>query len=164
MKFREIRASARIWSKMRVVIQRVKRASVEVHGETAGTISHGLVVFLCAMQDDSTEDWEYIIKKVPGLRIFADDDGKFNRSLIDVDGEILLISQFTLAAQTKKGRRPYFADAAEPETARNSLEIVAKTWLDMGIKVEQGIFGAMMDVKLVNDGPVTIWIDSKNRE
>ena len=84
--------------------------------------------------------------------------------MTDVNGEILLISQFTLAAQTKKGRRPYFADAAEPEIAQKSLEIVAKTWQDKGINVEQGIFGAMMDVCLVNDGPVTIWIDSKNRE
>ncbi len=149
---------------MRVVIQRVKRASVVVEGESAGKISQGLVVLLCAMQNDSLEDREYIIKKVPELRIFADDNGKLNRSLIDVKGEILLISQFTLAAQTKKGRRPYFADAAEPEQARKSIEIVAKIWRKMGIKVEQGFFGVMMEVNLINDGPVTIWIDSKNRE
>ena len=149
---------------MRVLLQRVKQASVEVSGKTVGKISHGLLVFACAMQNDSSDDVNYIVRKVPELRIFADSDGKFNKSLLDVTGEILLISQFTLSAQTKKGRRPSFIESAKPEIASATLEKIAASWQQAGIHVEQGEFGAMMNVHLTNDGPVTIWIDSQNRE
>jgi len=149
---------------MRVVLQRVKEASVTVDGKIVGAIKQGLVVFACVMQNDGSDDIDYIIRKIPELRIFADENGKFNRSLLDVAGEILLISQFTLSALTKKGRRPYFADSAQPDIADKTLQIIAKTWQESEINVEQGIFGAMMDVHLINDGPVTIWMDSQNKE
>ncbi len=149
---------------MRALIQKVKSASVEVDGKIVGSIKKGLLVFVCSMIGDTDDDLQYIAKKIPELRIFTDSAGKFNLSLIDESGEILLVSQFTLAARTRKGRRPSFTDAASPEIAEPALQKLARIWQNAGIKVEQGRFGALMQVALVNDGPVTIWIDSQNRE
>lgn len=146
---------------MRAVVQRVKEAKVVVEGKTVGEIDHGLLVFLGVEQADEIEDAEYLASKVINLRIFKDDEQKFNLSLIDVKGEMLVVSQFTLLGDCRKGRRPSFSDAAPPEKAQklyeDFMELVAKN----NISVASGEFQAMMDVSLVNDGPVTMLLDSK---
>src|SRR5436305_11325131 len=148
---------------MKAVIQRVRHASVVVDGETVGQIGVGLLVLIGVGHDDTEEDARYVAAKVAGMRIFSDADGKFNLALEDVGGAILLVSQFTLYADTRKGRRPSFIDAAPPEQAEALVERCARFLRDMGVHVETGRFGAHMEVSLLNDGPVTIWLDSAQR-
>ena len=146
---------------MRAVVQRVKKAKVVVEGKTVGEIDHGLLVFLGVEQADEIEDAEYLASKVINLRIFKDDEQKFNLSLIDVKGEMLVVSQFTLLGDCRKGRRPSFSDAAPPEKAQKLYEDFMKLVAKNNISVASGEFQAMMDVSLVNDGPVTMLLDSK---
>ena len=146
---------------MRAVVQRVTESSVEVDGRTIGEIAHGLLVLLAVAGDDSEDDAARIAKKVAQLRIFDDADGKFNLSLEDVGGAILLISQFTLLGDARKGNRPSFIAAARPEQAVPLYESVAQHLRDRGITVATGEFGAHMQVHLTNDGPVTILLDSR---
>lgn len=146
---------------MRAVIQRVTRASVTVDSEVVGGIDTGFVVLLGVGVDDTERDVDYMANKIAGLRIFNDADGNFNLSLQDVGGAILLVSQFTLHGDARKGRRPSFIDAARPETAIPLYERTVAALRSMGYRVETGRFGAHMDVELVNDGPVTILLDSK---
>ena len=149
---------------MRVVIQRAGMASVNINREEDRSIGKGLVVLLGIGQDDEEEDVHWLVKKIVDLRIFSDQEGKMNLSVKDVDGEILLISQFTLHAMTKKGNRPSFINAAKPDIAIPLYDLFGKELMANGIKVSTGEFGADMKVSLVNDGPVTILIDSRNRE
>ena len=151
---------------MRLLVQRVKRAHVDVDGETVGAIDHGLLLFLGIGQDDTEEDIRWLSHKVCGLRIFSDEEGKMNLSVKDIDGAVLLVSQFTLHASVKKGFRPSFVHAAHPDMAIPLYETFKKALqVQLGSnKIAEGVFGAMMDVHLVNDGPVTIWMDSKSRE
>lgn len=148
---------------MRIVIQRVSEAQVKVNGEISGIIKAGFLILVGIGQNDTTEDVEYLVRKVKNLRIFEDQNGKMNLSLNQVEGAILSISQFTLYADTKKGNRPNFTDSARPEQAIPLYEKFNNDLRKEGIKVETGIFGEDMKVSLVNDGPVTIIIDSKNR-
>ena len=147
---------------MRIVIQRVSEASVQVNGEVVGSISKGLLVFLGITHEDDVQDVSWLVKKTIGLRIFNDTNGVMNLSLLDTEGELLVVSQFTLHALTKKGNRPSYIDAAKPETAlplyKSFVEQCEKA---LGRPVCTGLFGAMMDVQLSNDGPVTILMDSK---
>lgn len=145
---------------MRAVVQRVKRASVEVEGRETGSIGHGLLVFLGIEEPDTAEDVKYICDKIANLRIFEDEEGKMNRSVLDMGGAVLLVSQFTLYGDARHGRRPSFSKAARPETAIPLYEqaIIA---LREQMTVETGEFQAMMEVSLINDGPVTILLDSK---
>lgn len=146
---------------MKVVLQRSKAASVTVEGRVTGEISSGFVVLVGVTHEDTLEDARYLADKVANLRVFQDEEGKMNLSLLDVGGEILSISQFTLYGDCRKGRRPNFMGAARPEQAEELYH--AFNWLlrEKGIKVGEGVFGAEMDVQLVNHGPVTIIIDSK---
>lgn len=148
-----------------MVIQRVSQAKVLVDHRSTGAIDKGLMVLLGVEEDDGKEDIEWLVKKVCQMRIFPDEDDKMNLSVQDIDGNILLVSQFTLFASTKKGNRPSFIRAASPEKA-NALyeECIALFEKEMGHAIKTGVFGAHMDVKIVNDGPVTIIIDSKNKE
>ncbi len=150
---------------MRVVIQRVTKASVEINQEIFSEIKKGLLVFVGIEDEDHDDDIEYLAKKISQLRIFDDEDGIMNKSVTDIDGEILSISQFTLHAQTKKGNRPSYIKAAKPDI---SLPLYEKFCITLSEKinkvVKRGIFGADMKVDLRNDGPVTIWMDSKNKE
>ena len=146
---------------MRAVVQRVKEAKVVVEGKTVGEIGHGLLVFLGVGQADEIEDVEYLVAKIINLRIFKDDEQKFNLSLIDVKGEMLVVSQFTLLGDCRKGRRPSFSDAAPPEKAQKLYEDFMELVARNNISVASGEFQAMMDVSLVNDGPVTMLLDSK---
>ena len=150
---------------MRVVLQRVSHASVTVSGEYTAKIGRGLLILLGIEDADNSEDICWISRKVVNLRIFNDDKGIMNRSVLEVDGEILVVSQFTLHASTKKGNRPSYIRASRPEVAmplyEAFLEQMAK---DLGKPVAAGIFGADMKVELLNDGPVTIFIDSKNKD
>lgn len=148
---------------MRVVIQRAKEASVSINNELTGQISHGFVLLVGIEENDTTEDVDYLVRKISKLRIFEDDNGKMNWSLEDVKGEILSISQFTLHANTKKGNRPSFIEAAKPDTAIPLYNELNEKLRGAGFKVATGEFGADMQVSLINDGPVTILIDSKNR-
>jgi D-tyrosyl-tRNA(Tyr) deacylase len=146
------------------VIQRVSYASVVVNDETKGQIGPGLLVLLGVTHTDTEEDVAWLSKKIVQMRIFGDDEGKMNRSVADVDGNILLISQFTLHASTKKGNRPSFIEAARPELAVPLYErMIAALSQELGKSIEIGIFGADMKVTLLNDGPVTIILDSKNK-
>lgn len=150
---------------MRAVVQRVRRASVSIAGEIKGQIGCGLLVLLAVEEADTSEDIEWLSGKLVRLRIFPDDAGLMNRSVQDIAGEILLISQFTLFASTKKGNRPSYLRSARPETAIPLYEqFKARLAQDLGQPVAAGEFGADMQVMLVNDGPVTIIIDSKARE
>ena len=150
---------------MRVVIQRVKNASVRVEEQVVGAIDHGLLLLLGITQEDSTEDIEWLCRKIVQMRIFGDENDLMNKSLLDIDGEVLVISQFTLHASTKKGNRPSFIAAARPEQAVPLYEQFISVIQDyVPKKVQTGIFGADMKVNLLNDGPVTITMDSKNRE
>jgi D-aminoacyl-tRNA deacylase len=154
------------WLRIRSVkalIQRVSRAQVTVNGEVIGKIGGGLVALVGVAAGDAKADIEYLVNKIVNLRIFADADSKFNLSLLDVKGELLLISQFTLMADTRKGRRPSFTDAAPPEIAEEMFNDVVAEARKTGIKVETGKFQAHMMVELVNDGPVTIMLDSGER-
>lgn len=150
---------------MRLVIQRVSRASVTVENQIIGQIGLGLLVLLGIEQADSEEDIDWLIQKTIQMRIFSDEEGKMNCSLQDVSGDLLVVSQFTLHASTKKGNRPSFIAAARPEQAIPLYEsFLKKAEIALGKKVQSGSFGADMKVELLNDGPVTILIDSKNRE
>lgn len=148
---------------MKIVIQRVIKASVNVGGKTIGEIGNGLVVFIGVAQGDTVEDIEYLVEKAVNLRIFADNDGKFNLSAIDVKGELLLVSQFTLFASTRKGRRPGFSDAAPLEQAEALFNQFVLRAGSSGLKVATGQFQAHMLVEIHNDGPVTIIINSRER-
>ncbi|HLP55590.1 MAG TPA: D-aminoacyl-tRNA deacylase [Fluviicola sp.] len=149
---------------MKLVIQRVSEASVTIDGNVHGAIGKGFLVLVGIESADTAEDVEWLVQKTVNMRIFADEEGKMNRSLIDIEGELLVISQFTLHASTKKGNRPSFIQAARPETAIPLYESFISGCRQAGIaKVETGIFGADMKVALVNDGPVTIVMDSKER-
>lgn len=146
---------------MRVVVQRSKNAKVTVAGEVTGEISSGLVLLVGVTHDDSETDAAFLADKIANLRIFEDAEGKMNLSLLDVGGEILSVSQFTLYGDCRNGRRPNFMDAARPEQANQLYESFNCLLRDKGIKVATGRFGAMMDVELINDGPVTLIVDSK---
>lgn len=148
---------------MRAVVQRVKSASVIVEGETVGSISKGLLVLLGVGKEDDDKDLDYLVNKILGLRIFEDEDDKMNLSLLDVEGELLVVSQFTLYGDVRKGKRPSFTDSAHPDIGKEYYERFMEKALEAGLKVEGGVFGAHMDVKLINDGPVTIIIDSKKK-
>jgi D-tyrosyl-tRNA(Tyr) deacylase len=145
---------------MKAVIQRVTHAAVEVDGEVIGRIDTGLLVLLGVAKEDNESDARYMVDKLIGMRIFSDSDGKMNRSLVDVGGKLLIVSQFTLLGDTTKGRRPGFDRAAPPEWARKLYEHVVAMVRDRGIHVETGRFGAHMRVSLDNDGPVTFLLES----
>ncbi|HVO85440.1 MAG TPA: D-aminoacyl-tRNA deacylase [Syntrophobacteria bacterium] len=145
---------------MRAVVQRVREASVQVAGEVVGSIGPGLLVLLGVGQQDEPEDAVYLADKVVNLRIFADDQGKMNRSLVDVGGALLVVSQFTLWGDCRKGRRPSFVAAAEPEKARALYQVFMRHAADLGVEVASGRFQELMQVSLVNDGPVTLLLDS----
>ena len=148
---------------MRAVVQRVSQASVVIAGETVGQIGRGILVLLGVEDGDTEKDRLYITDRTPLLRIFNDSDGKMNLSLLDIQGAMLVISQFTLLGDTRNGRRPCFITAAKPETAIPMYERIVADWKGMGIRVKTGQFGAHMDVGLINDGPVTILLDSRKR-
>jgi D-tyrosyl-tRNA(Tyr) deacylase len=146
---------------MKAVVQRVSSARVEVGGETIGEIARGLLVLLGVAKDDEEKDAGWMAEKVVGLRIFEDDEGKMNRSLMEVEGSLLAVSQFTLLGDSRKGRRPSFIDAAPPETAEALYESFVRKARSLGARTETGKFQAHMAVHLVNDGPVTILLDSR---
>ncbi len=148
---------------MRAVIQRVSQAKVVVDDNTVGQIGKGFMILLGVHEQDTQADVDYLVGKISKLRVFEDEQQKMNRSIIDVDGKILSISQFTLFADTKKGNRPSFVQAAKPDTAIPLYEAFNEGLRQAGIPVETGIFGADMKCHLVNDGPVTIIIDSQNK-
>ncbi|MFW6067854.1 MAG: D-aminoacyl-tRNA deacylase [Myxococcota bacterium] len=148
---------------MRAVIQRVSSASVEVEGRAVGEIGPGLLVYLGAGVGDADRDAEYVADKIAGLRVFEDDAGKMNRSVGDVDGAVLVVSQFTLFGDMRKGRRPSFNAAAPPEEGRRLYERVVDRLRAKGLRVDTGRFGAMMDVRATVAGPVTILLDSTKR-
>ena len=150
---------------MRVLLQRVVEARVTVDGAVSGAIGRGLLVLAGVAEADTPEDRAWLARKIVQLRIFDDDAGVMNRSVLDVGGDLLVVSQFTLHASTRKGNRPSYAAAARPEIAQPAFDaFVAELSLLLGKPVPTGVFGAMMQVALVNDGPVTIWLDSKRRE
>ncbi|MDH6310347.1 D-tyrosyl-tRNA(Tyr) deacylase [Dysgonomonas sp. PFB1-18] len=150
---------------MRVLIQRVKRASVTIDGNIKSAISNGLLIFVGVENEDNANDIEWLCNKVTNLRIFNDEQGVMNKSLVDVDGEILVVSQFTLHASTKKGNRPSYIKAAKPDISVPLYERFCAVLSNLtGKEVQTGEFGADMQVELINDGPVTIWIDSKTKE
>ena len=148
---------------MRAVLQRVRSASVTVDGQTVGSIGRGLVVLLAIGRDDEPDDAIYVVEKTANMRIFPDDEGHMNRSAAEVGAELLVVSQFTLYADTRKGRRPSFTAAAPPEPAAARFDDAVARFRATGLRVETGRFGEMMDVALVNEGPVTIWLDSAER-
>ncbi len=150
---------------MRVVIQRVSTASVSIKDNTNSRINSGFLILLGIEEKDGEEDAEWLCSKIANMRIFADDQGLMNRSLMDVQGDVLVVSQFTLHALTKKGNRPSFIKAARPEQAIPLYELFIRTLEEkLNKKIERGIFGADMQVSLINDGPVTIIMDSKDRD
>ncbi len=145
---------------MRTVVQRVKFASVTIDGERVSEIGKGLLIFLGVAQEDATSDVDYLANKVANLRIFEDDEGRMNRSLLETGGEALVVSQFTLYGDCRKGRRPSFIAAAQPEQADALYQAFMEALARLGVSVKAGVFQAMMDVELINDGPVTILLDS----
>lgn len=145
---------------MRLLLQRVSSAQVSVAGDVIGEIQEGLLVFVCAMIGDTDAIAQKMARKVARLRVFNDEHGKMNLSLGQVSGEVLVVSQFTLAADTRRGQRPGFSRAMMPSAAQELCEAVARSLADEGVVVRMGRFGADMVVKLVNDGPVTVWLDS----
>lgn len=150
---------------MRLVIQRAKDASVTIDGSVHGKIKHGLVILAGIEHEDTQADADWLVGKLINLRIFSDSEGKMNLSIQDINGQFLIISQFTLHASTKKGNRPSYIQAARPETAIPLYEyFIVKLKAESRLPVETGVFGADMQVQLMNDGPVTIWMDSKNKE
>ncbi|MBS0164817.1 MAG: D-tyrosyl-tRNA(Tyr) deacylase [Nitrospira sp.] len=146
---------------MKAVLQRVTSASVEIDGQIVGQIQHGLMVLLGVAKGDDESDSRYLIDKIRSLRIFSDEQGKMNRSLADVGGAVLLVSQFTLLGSTASGRRPSFDEAASPALAMGLYEQVATGLRESGTRIETGIFAAHMRVALINDGPVTFVLDSR---
>ena len=148
---------------MRALIQRVTCASVRIDGETVGSIGAGLVVLLGVAAGDDEADARYLVDKTANLRIFADDEGRFNRSALDVAAELLVVSQFTLYADTRRGRRPDFTRAAEPDDARRIYGRAVEMFRETGLTVATGEFQAYMQVRLQNDGPVTLMLDSEDR-
>ena len=148
---------------MRVVLQRVSHASVTVEEKVIGKIKRGFLLLVGVTHDDAMEDMEYLVRKIVQMRIFEDEEGKLNRSIQDIGGEILSVSQFTLYADTKKGNRPSFSKAAPGDVALEMFEQFNGLLRETGVPVETGQFGADMKVELLNDGPVTILLDSKTR-
>lgn len=148
---------------MRVILQRAKDAKVIVNNEIVGKIDYGFMLLVGVTHEDNDKDVQYLVDKIVNLRIFEDLEGKMNLSLIDIGGSVLSISQFTLYADTKKGRRPNFLKAAKPEEANKLYESFNDSIREKGIKVETGIFGEMMDVDFINNGPVTIILDSHDK-
>ena len=146
---------------MKAVLQRVKNASVSVDGQVVGSIGQGLMVLVGIGRDDTVKDAEWIADKIVNLRIFETEEGKLDKSLLDMGGELLLVSQFTLYGDCRKGRRPSFSDAMEADKARAFFETFVEIARTKGPRVETGVFQAMMDVSLTNDGPVTLILDSK---
>ena len=146
---------------MRAVIQRIKESSVNVEGQIIGRTGVGLLVLLGVAQNDGPADADYLVNKITHLRIFEDENGKLNRSLLEIDGEMMVVSQFTLLADCRKGRRPSFGDAAEPELAADLYEYFVEQVRSQGINVATGRFKAMMEVALINAGPVTIILESQ---
>jgi len=150
---------------MRVVLQRVKEASVSVDGKTISKIDHGFLILLGIGVDDTNEDIAWLARKIVNLRVFVDEDDAMNNSIVDVKGNVIVVSQFTLQAKIKKGNRPSFIKAAKPDLALSLYKDFIQAFEnEFGKKIQTGEFGAMMDVQLVNDGPVTILIDTKNKE
>jgi D-tyrosyl-tRNA(Tyr) deacylase len=149
---------------MRVLLQRTTQATVQIGGQIHGKINRGLVILVGICGDDTEDDARWLVQKIIQMRIFADSDGKMNLSVQDIEGEMLVISQFTLHASTKKGNRPSFIQAARPEHAIPLYDFFINRLNESNLKIETGIFGADMQVSLINDGPVTIWMDSKERE
>ena len=147
---------------MRALIQRVSEASVSVDGNTVGQIGPGLLILACAMAGDPDHAVTKLATKIPKLRIFPDDDGRMNRSLLDIGGAALVVSQFTLAADTSRGNRPGFSTAAPPDVGEERVDAFARALTEQGIEVATGQFGADMKVSLINDGPVTIWMDTED--
>jgi len=148
---------------MKALLQRVTSASVSIGGEVAGRIGKGLVVFVGVGEGDTERDAQYLAQKTANLRIFADEASKFNLSALDVNGELLIVSQFTLMADTRKGRRPSFIEAAEPDKAEELFESFVAEARSTGLKVETGRFQEYMQVEIHNDGPVTIMLDSRDK-
>ena len=148
---------------MRVLLQRTTGARVEVDGALIGQCGHGLLILVCAMAGDTEAEADKLATRISKLRIFKDEAGKMNRSIVDIEGSALVVSQFTLAADTSRGNRPGFSTAAPPEQGRALYEHFAKALRAFAIPVETGVFGADMAVSLTNDGPVTIWLDSADR-
>jgi len=146
---------------MRALLQRVSRATVVADGQVVGAIGHGFLVLLGIGQEDSEAQVKTLSDKIVHLRVFEDDEGKMNRSLLDIGGQVLVVSQFTLYANVRKGRRPSFTDAAPPAIAEPLVERFKSAIASYGLTVEGGVFGAYMQVELLNTGPVTIWIDSE---
>lgn len=146
---------------MRVILQRSKRASVAVEGKITGSIQSGYVLLVGITHEDTKKDADYCARKIAQMRLFEDEDGKMNRSIHEAGGDILSISQFTLYGDIRKGRRPSFIEAARPDHAEPLWNYFNEVLRNEGLKVEEGIFGAMMDVELVNDGPVTMIVESK---
>lgn len=148
---------------MRAVVQRVSQARVDVDGQTVGQIGRGLLVLLGVGKGDTPEDAAYLARKVAGLRVFADAEGKMNLALPDVGGEVLVVSQFTLYGETRKGNRPSFEGAAAPSEGKLLYEHFCDLLTQQGLHVETGVFQAYMNVHLTNDGPVTLWLDTAER-
>jgi D-aminoacyl-tRNA deacylase len=147
---------------LRSVVQRVSRAAVRVDGITVGAIGRGFLVLVGVTHADGRAEAEWLARKIAGLRIYEDDAGKMNLGLTDVGGEVLVVSQFTLYGDARKGRRPSFTEAARPEQAEPLVDYFANRLREEGLHVESGVFGAMMEVELVNDGPVTLWMDTED--
>lgn len=148
---------------MRIVLQRVSQAEVRVDGNVVGKIGPGLLILLGVAKDDTESDLDWLVEKVCNLRIFPNEAGKFDRSIKDISGEILVVSQFTLYGDCRKGRRPDFTEAAPPQKAEELYNLSIDKFKAQGLKTESGQFGAMMDVKFINQGPVTLTIDSPRK-
>ena len=147
---------------VRALIQRVSEANVKINDELISEIDRGLLILICAMTGDSNSDVEQMALKISKIRIFNDEQGKMNKSVLDIGGEALVVSQFTLAADTSRGNRPGFSYAAPPDEGRRLYEKFVEELIKVGVKSKKGRFGENMKVSLINDGPTTIWIDSKN--
>lgn len=152
-----------VFTEMKAVLQRASKASVTVDGNVVGAIEHGLVILLCVESGDCEAECNFLSRKMAELRIFPDEDGKMNRSLIDTKGSALVISQFTLAADWKKGRRPSFIGAAAPDEGKRLYEYFCSAMTALNVPVQCGVFGAHMEVSLINDGPVTLMLDYKSQ-
>ena len=147
---------------MRALIQRVSQANVKIDEKIISEIKRGLLVLVCAMADDTENEAEQMASKISKIRIFNDENGKMNKSIKDINGEALVVSQFTLAADTSRGNRPGFSYAAHPEKGEKLYEYFTKKLQDMDINCKMGVFGGDMEVSLINDGPTTIWLDNKD--
>ena len=147
---------------MRALIQRVSKASVNINEELISEIKQGLLILVCAMSEDEESDAEQMASKISKIRIFNDENGKMNKSIIDIAGEALVVSQFTLAADTSRGNRPGFSYAAHPKKGEKLYEFFTNKLEEIGINCQKGVFGGDMKISLVNDGPTTIWLDNKD--